>query len=69
MGREPPVSTVDIVRFALGKRLHFTPGTGRSYSNLGYAILGLVVAEVSGTSYEEYCQEHLFIHSEYMTLK
>ena len=57
---EPPVQTRDIVRFALNKRMHFTPGKGRSYSNLGYAILGLVVAEVSGKSYEEYCKEELF---------
>ncbi len=57
---EPPVETKDIVRFALNKRLHFTPGSGRSYSNLGYAILGLVVEEVSGIGYEEYCKTQLF---------
>ena len=58
--KEPPVETVDIVRFALNKRLHFTPGHGRSYSNLGYAILGLVIEEISGMAYEEYCQAELF---------
>lgn len=57
---DPPAATEDIVRFALNKRLHFTPGTGRSYSNLGYAILGLVVEEVSGMSYEDYCKTKLF---------
>ena len=57
---EPPVSTREIVRFALDKRLHFTPGTGRSYSNLGYAILGLVVEKASGMSYEDYCRKNLF---------
>ena len=46
--------------FALDKRLHFTPGTGRSYSNLGYSILGLVVEKVSGMSYEEYCRKAIF---------
>ncbi len=60
LGIDPPVSTENIVRFALNKRLHFTPGKGRSYSNLGYAILGLVVEEVSGLPYEEYCQKSLF---------
>ncbi|MBE0675172.1 MAG: serine hydrolase, partial [Bacteroidales bacterium] len=45
---ELPLRTEDYVRFALDKNLHFTPGTGRSYSNLGYAILGLVVEKVSG---------------------
>lgn len=56
---DPPVSTKDIVRFALNKRMHFKPGTGRSYSNLGYAILGLIVEEVSGMTYEEYCKQNL----------
>jgi len=60
LGKELPVSTEDIVRFALDKRLHFTPGKGRSYSNLGYAILGLVIEEVSGMSYEDYCRKEIF---------
>lgn len=59
MGVPTPVSTSTIVRFALGKRLHFTPGQGRSYSNLGYSILGLVVEKVSGMGYEEYCQKNI----------
>ncbi|MBM3419669.1 MAG: beta-lactamase family protein [Bacteroidetes bacterium] len=60
MGRELPLSTQDYIRFALDRNLHFTPGTGRAYSNLGYAILGEVVAGVSGMSYEEYCRKELF---------
>lgn len=55
-----PVDVRTIIRFALGKRLHFTPGTGRSYSNLGYSILGLVVEEVSGLPYNEYCRREIF---------
>ena len=54
---KPPVDTKMIVRFALDKRLHYTPGKGRAYSNLGYSILGLVVEKVSGMSYERYCRE------------
>jgi len=60
LGKDLPVSTEDIVRFALDKRLHYTPGMGRSYSNLGYAILGLVIEEVTGSSYEDYCQKEIF---------
>ncbi len=55
MGVKPPADTRTIVRFALDKRLHFKPGSGKAYSNLGYAILGLVIEKVSGISYEEYC--------------
>jgi CubicO group peptidase (beta-lactamase class C family) len=59
MGVKPPADTRTIIRFALDKRLHFTPGTGRSYSNLGYSILGLVVEKVSGMPYEEYCKKKI----------
>lgn len=59
MGVALPVDTKTIVRFALNKNLHFTPGTGRSYSNLGYAILGLVIEKISGTSYEEFCRKNI----------
>jgi len=60
MGVEPPVDTRTIIRFALDKRLHFTPGTGRSYSNLGYSILGLVIEKLSGMPYDEYCRREIF---------
>jgi CubicO group peptidase (beta-lactamase class C family) len=60
MGVKPPADTRTIVRFALDKRLHYTPGTGRSYSNLGYSILGLIIEKVSGMSYEEYCRKAIF---------
>lgn len=59
LGTETPVSTREIVRFALNKRLHFSPGSGRSYSNLGYAILGLVIEEVTAISYESYCRRFI----------
>jgi len=59
MGLKPPVSTKDIVRFALDRRLQYTPGKGRSYSNLGYSILGLVIEKITGMSYENYCQEYI----------
>jgi len=50
-----PIETKTIVRFALSKRLHFSPGLGQAYSNLGYSILGLVIESVTGMSYEDYC--------------
>jgi CubicO group peptidase (beta-lactamase class C family) len=56
----PPIDLKTIVRFALSKRLHYTPGTGRAYSNLGYSILGLVIEKVSGMPYNEYCRKEIF---------
>ncbi len=57
MGVKPPADIRTIIRFVLDKRLHFTPGTGKAYSNLGYSILGLVIEKVSGMPYETYCKK------------
>lgn len=54
-----PVDTRTIVRFALSKNLHYTPGMGQSYSNLGYSILGLVIEKVTGMKYEDYCEKYI----------
>jgi len=59
MGVKPPADVRTITRYALDKRLHYTPGKGRAYSNLGYSILGLVIEKVSGMSYEEYCRKEV----------
>jgi len=54
-----PLDIKDIIRFALSKNLHFTPGAGQSYSNLGYSILGLVIEKASGLDYETYCKREV----------
>lgn len=43
-----------------GAELLFAPGTSREYSNLGFELLGLIVQEVSGVSFERYMQEEIF---------
>jgi CubicO group peptidase (beta-lactamase class C family) len=60
MNIKPPVDTKTIVKFALDKKLQYTPGQGRAYSNLGYSILGLVVEKVAGMPYEQYCRKEIF---------
>lgn len=60
LGKELPVSLNDIVVFALSKKLHFTPGSGSSYSNLGYGVLQLVIEKVTKESYEEYIKANIF---------
>jgi CubicO group peptidase (beta-lactamase class C family) len=59
MNVSPPVDINTIIKFALDKKLYFTPGTGRSYSNLGYSILGLVVEKTSGMQYDRFCREKI----------
>ncbi|WP_219509663.1 serine hydrolase domain-containing protein [Nonomuraea ceibae] len=43
-----------------GLEPEFTPGSGFSYSNDGYFILGEIVAAVSGKSYYDYIRDHIF---------
>jgi CubicO group peptidase (beta-lactamase class C family) len=59
MNMKPPVDTKTIVKFALGKRLQYTPGTAKAYSNLGYSVLGLIIEKVSGMPYEEFCMKNI----------
>ncbi|SFD94746.1 serine hydrolase domain-containing protein [Thermophagus xiamenensis] len=59
LNKDTPVDVTDIIRFMLGKRLHFKPGTRSSYSNLGYAILGKIIEQVSGEDYESFIKTNL----------
>ncbi len=49
----------DILRCILSERLAFYPGTDKRYSNLGYAVLSLVIEKVTGRSYESWIQENV----------
>jgi CubicO group peptidase (beta-lactamase class C family) len=39
------------------RKLKFTPGESASYSNLNYLVLGEVISETAGASYEEYVRD------------
>jgi len=54
MDVEAPAGFSDVLRFALSRRLNYRPGSRYSYSNLGYAILGEIVARKSGMPYQDY---------------
>ena len=49
------------VERVLGKnrRLRFVPGERAGYSNLGYLVLGEVIAEITGTSYEDHVRQEI----------
>jgi CubicO group peptidase (beta-lactamase class C family) len=46
-------------RFARVKKLRFEPGTRASYTNLGYLLLGEVVATAAGRPFTEYVQHEV----------
>ncbi|HCX99261.1 MAG TPA: serine hydrolase [Bacteroidales bacterium] len=58
-GTELPVKKLDVIQFALAKRLHYTPGGHSSYSNLGYLILECIIEKVSSLSYEAYVTQNI----------
>lgn len=54
------VSRQQFLQQLFASKLQSTPGTEFAYSNAGYGLLGLVVEQVSGQSYEAYLQQWLF---------
>lgn len=52
----PPASLSDILQYVLESKLSQKPGTKYKYSNLGYCVLGKIIEEKTGMSYEDYVQ-------------
>ena len=53
-------SVAELLPFFVSDSLAFEPGLKWQYSNGGYALLGRVIEIVSGKSYENYMQEHVY---------
>jgi len=49
----------DIIRYMVRRPLDFDPGTRYTYSNFGYLLLGRVVEQVAGATYEGWVREHV----------
>ena len=54
-----PPGPRNTMRYVLGRRLQFDPGSRKAYSNIGYLVLGLVIEEVSGQDYMAYVHENV----------
>jgi N-acyl-D-amino-acid deacylase len=52
-----PITPRQLGRYMLGQPLDFDPGTQCKYSNFGYILLGLIIEQVTGQSYEEAVQQ------------
>ena len=50
----------DYLPLFVDKPLQFQPGSKWSYSNAGYIVLGLIVEKLSGQSYYDYVQQHIY---------
>ena len=50
----------DLMPLVASEKPTFTPGSKFQYSNTGFLILGRLVEQVSGESYETYLREHIF---------
>ncbi|MEL6614372.1 MAG: serine hydrolase domain-containing protein, partial [Bacteroidota bacterium] len=56
-GLSGPAGCDEVIRFVRGRPLDFTPGTRYAYSNVGYCVLGRVMAEAARMSYHTLMQE------------
>ncbi len=54
------LSTEELVDVFDDLEMDFAPGQRWSYSNSGYVLLGAIIEEVSGLSYADFVQRHIF---------
>lgn len=52
-------SPEELVRIVLGRKIAFTPGQGRIYSNFGYMLLSMAMEKASGMTYWDYIAENV----------
>ena len=50
----------ELVKFAMGLALDFTPGAEWKYSNTGYILLGAIIRKVSGSFYGDVLRDRVF---------
>ena len=53
------IQPVDVVNQVATDPYRFDPGTGFRYSNTGYILLGLIIEQISNSSFESYVQDHV----------
>ncbi|MEB1807328.1 MAG: beta-lactamase family protein [Bacillaceae bacterium] len=54
-------SPKEIINIVHKKGLRFISGKKFSYNNTGFLMLGLIIEQVLGTSYEQYVKENIFV--------
>lgn len=59
LGIACPPGPRDIIRDMLSRPLDEAPGVRYAYSNFGYCVLGRIIENLSGGTYEQYVREHV----------
>lgn len=62
IGLGPDFDTVNrqqLIDAAMGFQLLFTPGARQNYSNTGFALLAVIIEQLSGKSYDEYVRDNI----------
>jgi len=54
------LTTDELIEVFRAQPMDFAPGERFSYSNSGYVLAGAIIEKVSGQSYAEFIQEHIF---------
>ncbi|MDG2089971.1 MAG: serine hydrolase [Gammaproteobacteria bacterium] len=54
------LTALDVIDFFKNQPMNFAPGEAWSYTNSGYVMLGAIIEQISGQSYEEFIQERIF---------
>ncbi len=55
-----PPSHDTLLKILLKRRLGYTPGTARCYSNLGYMLLSMIIERTSKMDYETFMKQKIF---------
>ncbi len=61
IGDFDPIERDAFVRRALDQGLAFAPGEGYAYSNAGYSLLGVIIEQLTGGTYEQFVRDRLFL--------
>ena len=59
LGETNPIRGEVLIRFLMEQGLNFAPGTDYAYSNIGYLVLGEIIATVTGLGYETYVKDSI----------
>ena len=57
LGVHSPPTSLQIIRYMMVRPLDFTPGSRYAYSNFGYCVLGRIIEQLTGETYENHIKK------------